>query len=190
MEPRAEIKVSGSLLYTAHSFATSWLTVTLDVGRAVAADTVGLADRDVSVTPSVDSAGTTQGVVISGLGFSSSPTTFSLQCVGSLTWLETFLRDAKSEDIIQIVFQCWLFSISLIADFSYQLIMESIPHLVVVLASHGAVTAWSIFRVYSERAAETTYDDIVSGACDGVDVLGGWPSGVIQYVIIGINGGV
>ncbi|KAI5985070.1 hypothetical protein EDD15DRAFT_2304310 [Pisolithus albus] len=107
------------------------------------------------------------------------------QCVESLTWLETFLRDAKSEDIIQIVFQCWLFSISLIA-----LIMESIPHLIVVLASHGAVTAWTIFSLYGERAAETTYDDIVSGACAGVDVLGGWPSGVIQYAIIGINGGV
>ncbi|KAI6019447.1 hypothetical protein BKA83DRAFT_4305775 [Pisolithus microcarpus] len=154
-------------------------------GNQVAADTVGLAGRDVSVTPFVDSAGTTQGVVVSGLSLSSSLTTLSLQCVESLTWLETFLRDAKSEGIIQIVFQCWLFSISLVA-----LIMESIPHFVVVLASHGAVTAWSIFRLYSERAAETTYDDIVSGACDGADVLGGWPSGVIQYAIIGINGSV
>ncbi|KAI6036951.1 hypothetical protein BKA83DRAFT_4170042, partial [Pisolithus microcarpus] len=61
--------------------------------------------------------------------------------------------------------------------------IESIPHLVVVLASRGANTAWSIFRLYNERAAEMTYNDIISGACDSVDFLGGWPSGVIQYVV-------
>ncbi|KAI6137900.1 hypothetical protein BKA82DRAFT_4261516 [Pisolithus tinctorius] len=148
----------------------------------VTTDAAGLASRDVSINPLVDSAGTTQGVVVSNPG---SSTTLSLQCVESLTWLETFLRDAKSEDIIHIAFQCWLFSNSLVS-----LITESIPHLVVVLASHGANTAWSIFRLYSERAAEKTYTDIVNGACDGVDVLGGWPSNVIRYAILGIHGSV
>ncbi|KAI6032503.1 hypothetical protein EDC04DRAFT_2230244 [Pisolithus marmoratus] len=148
-------------------------------------DTAGLASRDVSATPLVDGAGTIQGVAVTNLGSSSSPTTLSLQCVESLTWLETFLRDAKSEEVVQIIFQCWLFSNSLIA-----LVIESTPHLVVVLASHGANTAWSIFRHFTERAAEQTYNGIVSGACDGVDVLGGWPSDVFRYAILGIQSGV
>ncbi|KAI6018998.1 hypothetical protein PISMIDRAFT_19365 [Pisolithus microcarpus 441] len=116
-----------------------------------------LAGRDVSVTPFVDSAGTTQGVVISGLSSSSPLTTLGLQCVESLTWLETFLRDANSQGIIQIVFQCWLFSISLIAvrgpphlssyrsfvalDFSYQLIVTKIA-LNIGFTYHAQLLHW------------------------------------------------
>ncbi|KAI5993824.1 hypothetical protein F5J12DRAFT_423374 [Pisolithus orientalis] len=138
----------------------------------VATDAAGLASRDVSINPLVDSAGTTQGVVVSNPG---SSTTLSLQCVESLTWLETFLRDAKSEDVIHIAFQCWLFS-NFPGIFDYGI--DPTP----VRAGESEKP--------SERAAKKTYTDIVNGACDGVDVLGGWPSDVIRYAILGIHGSV
>ncbi|KAL4077464.1 hypothetical protein J3A83DRAFT_4473738 [Scleroderma citrinum] len=96
------------------------------------------------------------------------------------------LRNSKSEDVVYIIFQCWLLSVSLAA-----LIMESIPHSTVVLASHGTNTAWTLLRLVTDRGAEKIYRNVVvAEACQGVDVLGGWPDDSIHYAIIGINGGV
>lgn len=145
--------------------------------------TTTVSSRDVSITPYVNGTGAVQGVIVSNLTASSSPTPLSIECVKSLTWLETFLRNSKSEDVIYIIFQCWLFSISLAA-----LIIESIPHSTVVLASHAANTAWTLLRLFTDRGAEKIYRTmVVDGACHGVDVLGDWSDDNIRYAIIGIN---
>ncbi|KAL4071563.1 hypothetical protein V8B97DRAFT_2042463 [Scleroderma yunnanense] len=153
---------------------------------AVAPDnSTALSRRGASITPFVNGTGSVQGVTIN-LTSSSSPIALSLECVMSLTWLETFLRNSKSEDVVYIIFQCWLLSVSLAA-----LIMESIPHSTVVLASHGTNTAWTLLRLVTDRGAEKIYRNVVvAEACQGVDVLGGWPDDSIHYAIIGINGGV
>ncbi|KAF9238347.1 hypothetical protein BU15DRAFT_47730 [Melanogaster broomeanus] len=123
---------------------------------------------------------------VSILDTSAPPTTVSVQCAESLTWLESFLRDVKSEDVAHMVFQVWLFTLSLFA-----LIDQSIPHLIVVLVAQILNTGWAGFRIYTDIAAKHTYDQlIVNGACGGVDILGGWWADGMRYVILGINVGV
>lgn len=149
-------------------------------------NSTAVSSRGVSITPYVNGTGAVQGVIVSNLTSSSSPTPLSIECVKSLTWLETFLRNTKSEDVIYIVFQCWLFSVSLAT-----LIIESIPHSTVVLASHVVNTAWSLLRLFTDRGAKKIYRNmIVDGACHGVDLLGDWSDDNIHYAIIGINCGV
>ncbi|KIJ18179.1 hypothetical protein PAXINDRAFT_9261 [Paxillus involutus ATCC 200175] len=112
--------------------------------------------------------------------------TLNIQCVQSLTWLESFLRESRSEDVAHIVFQVWLFTMSLVA-----LIYESIPHLIVVLVAQVLNTAWTGFRIYTGNAAKQTYEQlIVNGACGGIDILGGWWEGEMRYEILGVNAGI
>ncbi|KIK97835.1 hypothetical protein PAXRUDRAFT_807634 [Paxillus rubicundulus Ve08.2h10] len=114
------------------------------------------------------------------------PATLSIQCVQSLTWLESFLREARSENVVHIVFQVWLFTMSLVA-----LIDESIPHLIIVLVAQIMNTAWTGFRIYTGGVAKQTYEQlIVNGACGGVDILGGWWEGGMRYEILGVNAGI
>ncbi|KIJ60475.1 hypothetical protein HYDPIDRAFT_43321 [Hydnomerulius pinastri MD-312] len=114
------------------------------------------------------------------------PTTLSVGCVQSLTWLESFLRDAKSEDVVHIVFQVWLFTLSLVA-----LVAESVPHLIVVLAAQALNTGWAGFRIYTNAVAKNTYEQvIVNGACGGFDILGGWREDGMRYALMGVSGGV
>ncbi|KAH7921131.1 hypothetical protein BV22DRAFT_985448, partial [Leucogyrophana mollusca] len=136
-------------------------------------------DRSVSLNPLVNQSGILQGFNVTGLSGNLSSTTLSVGCVQSLTWLESFLRDAKSEDIVHIIFQGWLFTLSLVALFA-----GSIPHLIVVLASHALNTGWAGFRVYTNSIAKATYQRvIVQGTCGGIDILGGWREDHMRYAV-------
>ncbi|KAH7882157.1 hypothetical protein F5I97DRAFT_1989830 [Phlebopus sp. FC_14] len=144
-----------------------------------------LAKRTSSVSP-VTIDGDVLGVNVTGIDSSSSTTFLSMQCVESLTWLESFLRDDDSEDIVHLVFQVWLFVMSLIA-----LVAESIPHLIVVLGSHAVNTAWAGFRLYTDIQAKRIYEQvIVDDACAGTSILGTWNRDLVRYVLMGVNGGV
>ncbi|KAF9219364.1 hypothetical protein BS17DRAFT_761155 [Gyrodon lividus] len=127
-----------------------------------------------------------EAVNVSALDASTLQTTLSVQCAESLTWLESFLRDARSEDVAHIVFQLWLFTLSLVS-----LIDESIPHLIVVLVAQTLNTGWAGFRLHTDAAAKHTYEQlIVNGACEGVDILGGRWQDQMRCAILGVNGGV
>jgi len=132
-----EVVYSGSMI--ADQGVTFPIQNFLEVAESAAAAvpdnaTTIVSSRDVSITPYVNGTGAVQGVIVSNLTASSSPTPLSIECVKSLTWLETLydlisstrvldrptplfisLRNSKSEDVIYIIFQCWLFSISLAA---------------------------------------------------------------------------
>ncbi|KAJ7145853.1 hypothetical protein C8R44DRAFT_3674 [Mycena epipterygia] len=78
----------------------------------------------------------------------------SQQCAISLMWLGDVLTDARREDLVTLVYQIWIFSLSMVT-----LLNESLPHLFSVLAAHVLATAWHV---------------VSAGACEGFDPLGSW----------------
>jgi hypothetical protein len=96
--------------------------------------------------------------------------TTSSQCVHSLSWLEDIFHDAKTEDIVTLCFQLWLFAVSL-----WAILNDSIPHLAVGVAGHVLDSAWAGFRIKFTMSLHEDYEKyIVRGACDGADILGDW----------------
>lgn len=101
------------------------------------------------------------------------------QCAQSMTWLLDIFRDAKREDLATIFFQVWLLIMSMTAVLS-----DSIPHLIAALASHVLATAWAGFNVHSYLKVRNEYMEfVVTGACAGVDVLGGWWDDRLRHTI-------
>ena len=128
-----EVVYNGSMIAN-QGVAFSYHVLEAAESAAVSPDnSTAVSSRGVSITPYINGTGAVQGVIVSNLTSSSSPTPLSIECVKSLTWLETLydlissivsldsltdqldvsLRNTKSEDVIYIVFQCWLFSVSL-----------------------------------------------------------------------------
>lgn len=92
------------------------------------------------------------------------------KCVYSLSWIEDVLHEAKIEDVVTLCFQFWLFVVSLLA-----IMVDSIPHLSVSVASHILDTAWAGFRMHSTIHLREQYNNyVVQEACDGLDILGTW----------------
>jgi len=86
-----------------------------------------------------------------------------------LIWLENYLINSKSEEVIYLTLENWLFMISLIAVMD-----ESIPHLIVVLAAQLVTTGWISYRIARDISARHTYTNmVVYGTCGGFDILGG-----------------
>ncbi|KAF8556731.1 hypothetical protein OG21DRAFT_550318 [Imleria badia] len=112
--------------------------------------------------------GTTCHTVYNGSAIST-PTSTGMQCAEGLTWLENYLRDSRSEEVVYLALESWLVVISLIA-----LVDESIPHLIVVLAAQLVNAGWISYRVARDISAKHTYDEIiVNGTCGAFDILGG-----------------
>ncbi|KAF8130320.1 hypothetical protein EV363DRAFT_246996 [Boletus edulis] len=107
-------------------------------------------------------------------------TNASVQCAEGLIWLENYLINSKSEEVICLTLGNWYFMISLIA-----LMDESIPHLIVVLAAQFVTTGWISYRIARDIAARHTYTQmVVNGACGGFDILGGsWQYTNIFYTV-------
>ncbi|ETW82980.1 hypothetical protein HETIRDRAFT_426430 [Heterobasidion irregulare TC 32-1] len=83
-----------------------------------------------------------------------------------LTHLEWSFRDAKREDLATIFFQVWLLII------------------IAALASHVLATAWAGFNVHSYLKVRNEYMEfVVTGACAGVDVLGGWWDDRLRHTV-------
>ncbi|KAJ6542627.1 hypothetical protein B0H19DRAFT_1267865 [Mycena capillaripes] len=92
------------------------------------------------------------------------------QCALSLMWLEDVLSDARREDLGILVFQIWLFSLSVVT-----LLNESLPHLFAGLAARVLATAWGGFRVQGNADLYDTYLHVVTaGQCNGRGPLDSW----------------
>ncbi|KAJ7141871.1 hypothetical protein C8R43DRAFT_1238280 [Mycena crocata] len=92
------------------------------------------------------------------------------QCAISLMWLGDVLSDARREDLVILVYQIWLFSLSMVT-----LLNESLPHLFAGLAARVLAMAWAGFRVQgNSNLLQTYYHVINTGKCDGFDPLGSW----------------
>ncbi|KAN0080030.1 hypothetical protein V8E55_009596 [Tylopilus felleus] len=116
--------------------------------------------------------GTTCNTVSNDLATFTPASTPSTQCVEGLTWLENYLLNSKSEEVVYLVWESWLVVISIVA-----LLDESIPNLIVVLAAQIVNTSWISYRIASDVLAKHIYEEIiVDGICGSFDILGGsWP---------------
>ncbi|KAK0200984.1 hypothetical protein DFS33DRAFT_1356270 [Desarmillaria ectypa] len=122
------------------------------------------AERDLSaVVPVVDSSGNTVGVkVADGV--------LPVPCLRSFHWLGDVLQDSRREDVVTLLYQIWMLSLSIVA-----ILNESLPHLGASLAGHVLGTAWAGFRVSSSKHLQERYNQfIVHGTCDGIDLLQDW----------------
>ncbi|KAF9074498.1 hypothetical protein BDP27DRAFT_1317207 [Rhodocollybia butyracea] len=91
-------------------------------------------------------------------------------CLQSLIWLDDIMRDSMAEDIVTLIFQIWLFLLSLVA-----ILNESLPHLGAAIAGHALVTGWAGYRIENTYKLESHYQElIVHQLCNDVDFLGGW----------------
>lgn len=92
------------------------------------------------------------------------------QCAMSMGWILDVFHDAKREELATLFFQLWLLVMSMMA-----VLADSTPHLIAALSGHFMNTAWASFNVYTGVKMKHEYQRfIVAGACNGVDVLGGW----------------
>ncbi|KAJ6468965.1 hypothetical protein DFH09DRAFT_493010 [Mycena vulgaris] len=92
------------------------------------------------------------------------------ECATSLLWLRDVLNDARREDLVVLVYQIWLFTLSMVT-----LLNESLPHLFAGLAARVLSTAWAGFRVRGNMNLYSTYLHVIkTGECDGYDPLGSW----------------
>ncbi|KAF8482306.1 hypothetical protein JB92DRAFT_1679405 [Gautieria morchelliformis] len=67
-------------------------------------------------------------------------------CTQALVWPQQKVNQAMRESVAMIIFQAWLFGVSVVA-----ILTESIPHVVAALVTHILSTAWASFNV--ERTA-------------------------------------
>jgi hypothetical protein len=107
------------------------------------------------------------------------------------------VSDAQREDVVTMLFQVWLLSISVVAvcwsfkvqydlrtdsPISSQILNESIPHLVTTQAAHILLMAWSIYRICQSAMMEKEYKKFVlNDACRGADPLGNWWNVRLQH---------
>ncbi|KAF5381933.1 hypothetical protein D9757_007589 [Collybiopsis confluens] len=91
-------------------------------------------------------------------------------CIQSLIWLNDVIHDSMAEDVVTLVFQIWLFFLSLAT-----ILNESLPHLGAAIAGHVLVTAWAGYRIRNTHKLREHYQElIVHQVCEGVDFLGAW----------------
>lgn len=89
------------------------------------------------------------------------------QCIETFPWVFDVIHDATREDLVFVLFQGWLFGISLAAVFH-----ESIPHLATALASEMLATTWSAYKVARTKSFKMDFTRILTnGYCNGVNVL-------------------
>ncbi|KAF8918318.1 hypothetical protein CPB85DRAFT_1214125 [Mucidula mucida] len=120
--------------------------------------------RALSAVPVFDASGTTIAVQIN------TGEVLPIPCLESLLYIRDILRDARREDVVTLLFQIWMLSLSLVT-----ILNESLPHLGASLAGHVLGTAWAGFRVSNSKMLQERYNNlIVNGTCDGIDLLGNW----------------
>ncbi|KAG7447263.1 uncharacterized protein BT62DRAFT_967139 [Guyanagaster necrorhizus] len=122
------------------------------------------AKRDLpTVLPVFNSSGAMVGVKVAD-------SVLPVPCLQSFSWLGDVLQDSRKEDVVTLLYQIWMLSLSIIA-----ILNESLPHLGAPLAGHILGTAWASFRVSSSKHLQARYNRfIVHGTCDGIDLLQDW----------------
>ncbi|KAL0952724.1 hypothetical protein HGRIS_006957 [Hohenbuehelia grisea] len=120
--------------------------------------------RDLSITRKLNADNVIEGVRLG------EDVELSMECVTSIVWIHETLREAKSEDVVILVFDIWLFSLGLLA-----VLTESIPHLIASVAAHIIGTIWAAVRIRMAQSWLDMYKRyIVEGSCNGTDFLGAW----------------
>ncbi|KAK0478776.1 hypothetical protein IW261DRAFT_186567 [Armillaria novae-zelandiae] len=110
-----------------------------------------------------DGSGATVGVVVKG-------NILTVPCLRSFHWLGDVLQDSRREDVVTLLYQIWMLSLSIVA-----ILNESLPHLGASLAGHVLGTAWAGFRVSSSKHLQERYNQlIVHDTCDEIDLLQNW----------------
>lgn len=89
----------------------------------------------------------------------------SPECLSTFPWVFDVTHNATREDIVSVLFQCWLLAVSFAAIFK-----ESIPHVATALASETLATVWSAYKVARTESFKVDFARIVTGTC-GVNVL-------------------
>ncbi|KAK0432127.1 hypothetical protein EV421DRAFT_2040847 [Armillaria borealis] len=132
------------------------------VQHHVSAHSFAKRDRP-AIVPVVDGSGATVGVRVAN-------STLPVPCLRSFHWLGDVLQDSRREDVVTLLYQIWMLSLSIVA-----ILNESLPHLGASLAGHLLGTAWAGFRVSSSKHLQDRYNQfIVHGTCDGIDLLQDW----------------
>ncbi|KAK0236774.1 hypothetical protein EDD85DRAFT_586533 [Armillaria nabsnona] len=132
------------------------------VQHRVSAHSFAKRDRP-AIVPVVDGTGATVGVRVAN-------STLPVPCLRSFHWLGDVLQDSRREDVVTLLYQIWMLSLSIVA-----ILNESLPHLGASLAGHLLGTAWAGFRVSSSKHLQDRYNQfIVHGTCDGIDLLHDW----------------
>ncbi|SJL08436.1 uncharacterized protein ARMOST_11800 [Armillaria ostoyae] len=132
------------------------------VQHHVSAHSFAKRDRP-AIVPVVDGSGVTVGVRVAD-------SILPVPCLRSFHWLGDVLQDSRREDVVTLLYQIWMLSLSIVA-----ILNESLPHLGASLAGHLLGTAWAGFRVSSSKHLQDRYNQlIVHGTCDGIDLLQDW----------------
>lgn len=90
-----------------------------------------------------------------------------LTCIQTFPWAYDVIHDATREDLVFVVYQGWLFGVTVVA-----ILYESIPHLAAAFASESLATAWSMYKIARTESFKRDFQRIVTnGSCGGVNVL-------------------
>jgi hypothetical protein len=120
--------------------------------------------RDVRIIPSRSG----QSVSVSLEGLDGKETlVLDNNCLWSLNWPLSILKNTKREDIVFIAFQLWVFGMSAVA-----LLNESIPHILASLLTHMMATGWAAFQIVHTAHFRSDFNSVVTnGACNGISLL-------------------
>lgn len=131
---------------------------------------VGVAGQDDTIRPGSPSNHTSRALQMDIYPRAVNDSNLSTQCLEALNWPLMILQDARREDICFLIFQVWLFGISIVT-----VLNESIPHLVSALVTHVLSTIWSIFQISRTHQYGGLYKSlVVNDACGGINVLSGF----------------
>ncbi|CAG8739701.1 15180_t:CDS:2, partial [Acaulospora colombiana] len=119
-----------------------------------------------SARPILASVNVSTGAMLTGLDE-------SLPNGGSVS-VTSHIHDSTREDLVFVLYQGWLFSISAVATYMRQLqiFKQSIPHIAAALASECLATAWSMYKVVKIKSFQNEFNRVtINGVCAGVNVL-------------------
>lgn len=137
--------------------------------------------RGLTVVPVEDDSGTVVAVNVTGADSNHANPDGVIQlsshCVSALNWPDIILHDARREDLSFLIYQIWLFGVSVVA-----VLNESIPHLIAALITNVLSTAWSAFQLSRTGQFQFDYETlVVNDACDGNDVIEGFWTERMRY---------
>jgi hypothetical protein len=79
------------------------------------------------------------------------------KCTGILLYPQQHLHTVKREDLTFVIFQFWLFAISLVA-----MLYNSVPHILAGLGARTLLTGWSIYALWRTKHQERVYYQLVA----------------------------
>jgi hypothetical protein len=97
-------------------------------------------------------AGDVAVIVKTGLG----TVPLNLQCAQILNYPQQHMHNARREDLSLVIFQFWLFAMSI-----YAMIRESVPHILATLFARVLLLGWSSYAIMRTHHQKLVFDQLV-----------------------------